>query len=231
MKNVIITGASQGIGRDLAILFLKKGHKVLVISRNLHKLQALSEECASKHLKIIPFDLTQFNSYETISTEIESFFSFNIDIVINNAGLLIFKPFLELTIEDFQSTYATNVFSVVRLLQVSLPFMKPKSHIVNISSVGGLERSLKFPGLAAYSSSKAALNNITELLAEELKDKKIHINALALGAVQTEMLKKVLPDFKAAVTSKEMANFIYRFATEHGLLINGKIIPISSTTP
>ena len=231
MKNTIIAGASQGIGRELAILFIKKGHRVLAISRNQDKLRALSEECNSDNLKTLPFDLTEFDSYKAIITEIESFFSSKVDIIINNAGLLVHKPFMELTIDDFQSTYATNVFSIVRLLQVSIPFMKSKSHIVNISSIGGMERTLKFTGLAAYSSSKAALNNMTELLAEELKEQEIHANALALGAVQTEMLEKAFPDFKAPTTAKQMAEFIYQFATTHGLLINGKIIPVSSTTP
>ena len=231
MKNVIITGASQGIGRELAILFLKKGHKVLAISRNQHKLQTLSKKFNSDNLKTLSFDLTNFESYKTITAYIESFFSSRVDIVINNAGILVHKPFLELTIEDLHLTYTTNVFSVVRLLQKSFPYMKPKSHVVNISSIGGLERTLKFPGLIAYSSSKAALNNMTELLAEELKDKQITINALALGAVHTEMLEKAFPEFKAPTTPEKMAEFIYQFATEHGLLINGKIIPVSSTTP
>ena len=105
------------------------------------------------------------------------------------------------------------------------------SSIVNISSIGGIQGSVKFPGLSAYSSSKGALNILTEMLAEEYKDKNIHFNTLALGSVQTKMLEKAFPGFDALTSAKEMANYIFKFSTDEYKLFNGKIIPVSSSTP
>ena len=109
--------------------------------------------------------------------------------------------------------------------------MNDRSNVVNISSVGGVEGTLKFPGLAAYSSRKGALNILTEMLAEEYKDHGIHFNSLALGSVQTKMLNKAFPGFKASTSALEMAKYIYDFSMEGYKLINGKVISISSTTP
>ena len=89
------------------------------------------------------------------------------DILINNAGKLVNKPFSETGISDFEKVYKTNVFGVAEMTRVVLPFMKKSSHVVNISSMGGVQGSTKFAGLAAYSSSKGAVITLTELLAEE----------------------------------------------------------------
>ena len=114
---------------------------------------------------------------------------------------------------------------------MTLPFLKENSHVLNISSIGGVQGSLKFPGLAAYSSSKGALLTLTELLAEEYKDSKISFNALALGAVQTEMLEEAFPGYKAPVSAAEMAAYIFNFATTGHRFYNGKILQVSSNTP
>ena len=90
---------------------------------------------------------------------------------------------------------------------------------------------MKFPGLAAYSSSKGAVLTLTELLAEEYKEQQISFNALALGAVQTEMLEEAFPGYKAPVSAKEMADYIFNFAVTGNKFFNGKIIQVSSSTP
>ena len=154
----------------------------------------------------------------------------NVDVLINNAGLLINKSFVETSLEDFQKVYSTNVFSVAMLTKFLIKRMNNKSNVVNISSVGGVEGTLKFSGLSAYSSSKGALNILTEMLAEEYKEDGIHFNSLALGSVQTKMLK-AFPGFQASTSAKDMAKYIYNFAMEGYKLINGKVISISSTTP
>ena len=97
--------------------------------------------------------------------------------------------------------------------------------------MGGFQGSSKFPGLSAYSASKAALANLTECLAEELKEKNICANCLALGAVQTEMLETAFPGYVAPVKSREMASFIAYFATRGHQFYNGKILPVSVSTP
>ena len=141
------------------------------------------------------------------------------------------KPFEETTIDEFQSVYETNVFGVARLIQALLPYMKSGSHVVNISSMGGVQGSMKFPGLAAYSSSKGAVITLTELLAEEYKDHGIAFNVLALGAVQTEMLEAAFPGYQAPTTAKEMATYLSEFALTGNKYYNGKLLQVSSSTP
>ena len=90
---------------------------------------------------------------------------------------------------------------------------------------------MKFPGLAAYSSSKGAVITLSELLAEEYKEQQISFNVLALGAVQTEMLEEAFPGYKAPVSASEMADYIFNFALNGNKFYNGKILQVSSTTP
>jgi NAD(P)-dependent dehydrogenase (short-subunit alcohol dehydrogenase family) len=224
-KNVIITGTSSGIGFELVKLFSEKNHNVLAISRNNNALRTLN----LAGVMPIDLDLTESEHYNSLDKYLSSFK--NIDILINNAGYLINKPFEETTLKDFQDVYSTNVFSVAMLTKKIIGFMSEFSNVVNISSIGGVQGSMKFAGLSAYSSSKAALNILTEMLAEEYKDRKIHFNSLALGSVETKMLKKAFPDFKASTSAIEMANYIYQFSVDGYMFLNGKIVSVSSTTP
>ena len=224
-KNVIITGTSSGIGFELVKLFSQKKFRILAISRDNSNLRNLN----LNSVNAIDFDLTKNENFYQLDNYLDSFK--RVDILINNAGFLVNKPFEETSIEDFQNIFSTNVFSVAMLVKYTIKFMDQKSNIVNISSIGGVQGSIKFPGLAAYSSSKAALNILTEMLAEEYKDKKIHFNCLALGSVQTKMLETAFPGFEASTSAKDMANYIYNFSTEGYKLINGKVISVSSSTP
>ena len=205
-KNIIITGTSSGIGFELVNIFSKKNHRVLALSRNNSKLRELKLD----GVDAIDFDLNH-NDYEKINEFLKK--AEKIDILINNAGFLINKPFKETTLEDFQMVYSTNVFSVAMLIKNTIDFMESGSNVLNISSIGGIQGSVKFPGLSAYSSSKGALNILTEMLAEEYKDRGIHFNSLALGSVQTKMLEKAFPNFTASTSALEMAEYIYNFST------------------
>tara|TARA_A100001015_G_scaffold256499_1_gene298568 strand:+ start:1289 stop:1969 length:681 start_codon:yes stop_codon:yes gene_type:complete len=224
-KNIIITGTSSGIGLELAKFFIKNKHNVLAISRNNSDLRSLN----LKGLYAVDFDITDYERYNSLNKYLNNFE--NVDVLINNAGLLVNKPFEDTSLEDFQKVYSTNVFSVAMLTKFLIKRMNNRSNVVNISSIGGVEGTLKFPGLAAYSSSKGALNILTEMLAEEYKEQGIHFNSLALGSVQTKMLNKAFPGFKASTSAQDMAKYIYDFSMEGYKLINGKVISISSTTP
>ena len=162
--------------------------------------------------------------------EISSSFK-SIDVLINNAGSLINKPFLEISSSDFEAVFKVNVFAVASLTRLMLPMMNAKGHVLNITSMGGVQGSAKFPGLSAYSSSKGALVILTELLAEEYKESGPSFNALALGAVQTEMLEEAFPGYKAPVSAVQMAEYIIDFALKGHQFYNGKVLPISSSTP
>ncbi|WP_457618257.1 SDR family NAD(P)-dependent oxidoreductase [Lutibacter sp.] len=226
MKNVIITGTSRGIGFELAQLFAKNGYNVLALSRNSKPLKILN----LKNITTISIDLSKENELEKVTAFISSNWK-TVDILINNAGKLINKPFKELTPSDFLEVYSVNVFSVAELTRQLIPFFKIGSHVVNISSIGGVQGSLKFSGLAAYSSSKGALITLTELLAEEYKEQQISFNVLALGAVQTEMLEEAFPGYKASVSANEIAQYIFDFSLNGNKYYNGKILQVSSTTP
>jgi len=223
--NVVLTGTSRGIGLELALLFAKNGHKVLALSRKNN--EQLSQ---NPNIRFLSVDLSKEN--ELLS--VEEFVSNNwkrIDLLIHNAGFLIKKPFEQISSEEFQYAYRVNVFAMANLTKLLLPFMQKHSHVVAISSMGAIQTSVKFAGLSAYTSSKAAVVTLMELLAEEYKEKGISFNVLALGAVQTEMLEEAFPGYKAPVTASEMAEYIYNFSVNGAKFHNGKIIPVSSSTP
>ena len=224
-KNVVITGTSSGIGYELVKIFSEKNYEVLALSRDNSILRSQNLSGVTS----IDFDLTDYENYAELDEYIKSFKK--IDVLINNAGFLVNKDFEKTTIEDFKKIYSVNVFSVAMLIKYTIQYMSINSSIVNISSIGGIQGSVKFPGLSAYSSSKGALNILTEMLAEEYKDKNIHFNTLALGSVQTKMLEKAFPGFNALTSAKKMANYIFEFSTDGYKLFNGKIIPVSSSTP
>ncbi|MCH2032022.1 MAG: SDR family oxidoreductase [Tenacibaculum sp.] len=225
-KNIVITGTSRGIGFELAQQFAAAGHQVIALSRNSSPLEKVNHD----NILAISTDLMNENSLEkAASTILEKFGS--VDILINNAGMLVNKPFEELTSEDFLKVYQVNVFAVAQLTQKLIPNMKRGSHVVTISSMGGIQGSMKFPGLAAYSSAKGAVITLSELLAEEYKEKEVAFNVLALGAVQTEMLEEAFPGYQAPITAKEMADYIFNFALTGNKIYNGKVLQVSSSTP
>lgn len=227
MKNIVIIGSSRGIGKEL-VLNLSQNHKVLALSRNTEKLKEFE---TNTNIICVGFDVSKQDAKLTLDKIIKETFN-TVDILINNAGYLVNKPVLEITAEDIEHSYATNVFGIIQSCQASIPYMTTKGgHIVNIGSMGGFQGSSKFPGLSVYSSSKAAVASLTECLAEELKDTKIKVNCLALGAAQTEMLNEAFPGYEAPVSAKEMADYISDFSLKSSNWINGKIIPVSKTTP
>lgn len=226
VRNIIITGTSRGIGFELAQLFAKEGHKVLALSRNDKPCSELNLE----NLHSISCDLSNQGHIDTAVKFVKENWN-QVDILINNSGLLINKPFEKLSAKDFQQVYNVNVFGVVSITQAFVPFMKNKGHVVNISSMGGIQGSMKFPGLSAYSSAKGAVITLTELLAEEYKETGPSFNVLALGAVQTEMLEEAFPGYQAPLTAKEMALYMMDFALNGNKFYNGKILQVSSSTP
>lgn len=228
---ILITGASRGIGYDTALQLAKDPvNQIYVLSRNEGKLKTLQQTANSNNIHIIPFDLANFDEQKLIT----AFNKVNkIDVLINNAGLLINEPFESLNIAKWRTIFEVNLFGVVQLIKSLLPQLTngQKAHIVNIGSMGGVQGSSKFPGLSAYSASKAAIANLTECLAEELKDKNISVNCLALGAIQTEMLAEAFPGYAAPVTSESMAAYLASFALTGHQFHNGKIIPVAVSTP
>ncbi len=230
---ITITGASGGIGFEL----LKKcsqneNNLVIGVSRQTKALEKWVQKENRFNVLVIAADITKDLHLKKIVKTLENL-HLNLDVLVNNAGYLVNKNFEAISQEELEAVYKTNVFAPFRLIQLMLPFMKNKSraHIVNIGSMGGIQGIEKFPGLSAYSSSKAALAGLTECLALELATRNIAVNCLALGAVQTEMLGKAFPGYKAPMTAERMAEFVYDFVRTGQHYFNGKILPVSLSTP
>lgn len=232
--NIVLTGASSGIGFEAALEFtLQTENKVVCIARSADKLRKLLEiakginpDCT---LLPVEFDIVN-DDYAALVPFLKERLG-TVDILINNAGALINKPFLELSAEDLNEMFQSNVTGHFNMIQNLLPLMHNGSHIVNIGSMGGFQGSVKFPGLAAYSSSKGALHTLTECLAFELADTGIKVNCLALGSAQTEMLEQAFPGYQSPVMAFEMGKYVADFAKTGHKFFNGKIIPVAVTTP
>jgi NAD(P)-dependent dehydrogenase (short-subunit alcohol dehydrogenase family) len=225
MKNIIVTGTSRGIGYKLALQLADAGHQVLALSRKTP--QALIE---NPNISCLSVDLSE----ESDLVKIGSFLSATwkkVDAIVHNAGALISKPFSETSVSDFEKIYKVNVFAVAALTQTVLPYLQKNSHVVTISSMGGIQGSMKFAGLSAYTSSKGAVITLSELLAEEYKERGIAFNVLALGSVQTEMLAAAFPGYKAPLSAAEMAAYIANFTLTGNQFYNGKVLQVSATTP
>lgn len=232
-KNIVITGASSGIGFEAAIELALKGHQVMALARSEEKLKRLQEIVFSLDPGAIfypvIFDIVHDN-IGALSALIKSKF-ISVDILINNAGALLNKPFLDTALEDFAEMMSTNFLGHIRIIKELIPMMPPKSHILNIGSMGGYTGSSKFNGLSAYSASKAALHTLTECLAQELDDKQIKVNCLALGSAQTEMLEQAFPGYQSPVNAHEMGVYVADFALNGHCYFNGKILPVASQIP
>ncbi len=225
-KNIIITGTSRGIGFELVKLFASEGHNVLALSRNTKPVANLHFDTISS----FEFDLCNQDDYKKVEAFIKDKWK-HVDILINNAGTLLNKPFSETSWKDFEEVYRTNVFGVSEMTRIVIPYMGQNGHVITISSMGGIQGSMKFPGLAAYSSSKGAVITLSELLAEEYKETGPQFNVLALGAVQTEMLEEAFPGYQAPTTALEMALYIKDFALTGNTYYNGKVLQVSNSTP
>ena len=225
-KNIVITGTSRGIGFELAKQFAENGHQVLALSRNSAPLSAINH----KNITVLSVDISSAKDLHKVSNFIKNTWK-KVDVLINNAGKLINKPFTELSSEDFLEVYKVNVFAVAEITKLMIPFLQKGSHVVTVSSMGGIQGSLKFPGLAAYSSAKGAVITLSELLAEEYKEQQIAFNILALGAVQTEMLEEAFPGYEAPLSAVEMADYIYDFSLTGNKFYNGKVLQVSSSNP
>lgn len=232
--NIIVTGASRGIGYEtIKILAADTGNKIIALARNRGALEKLKRECNRGNVYIVAIDLADKNMKKKLIPFIQKQFKF-IDILINNAGAIVNKPIQSTSDKELENVYNVNVLSVYRLIRDLIPLLKRQkrgSHIVNISSMGGVQGSVKFSGLSAYSSSKGAVAVLTECLAQELKQFNISVNCLALGSVQTEMLQKAFPGYKAPLSAIQMADFVANFALAGNQHFNGKILPVSISTP
>lgn len=228
-KTALITGASRGIGRETAIKLTDAGYRVIITSRNEARLKETAA-LASGDAHFFAADLTNSRDLAALHNFVQTMTG-SLDILINNAGLLINKPFLECTEEDWNAQMNCNLTGPFRLIQTLAPLMKSGGHIVNIGSMGGFQGSSKFPGLTPYSVAKGGLAILSECLAAELAGFNISVNCLCLGAVQTEMLEQAFPGLNAPVSPEDMGFFVSDFAISGQKFFNGKVLPVSLADP
>lgn len=228
-KTTIVTGASRGIGHETSLALANQGHQVVALARSEERLQQLESKAPSQ-ITTYPVDLTNESQVQQFVTWLGDHYDV-VDILINNAGSLVNKPFAQLTNRDWKEMIDANLISNVLLTRSLLPFFSSQAHIINISSMGGFQGSAKFPGLSAYSVAKGAVSILSECLAVELSERNIKVNALCLGAVQTEMLEQAFPGFDAPVSADEMGTYIADFAVKASSFYNGQILPVTLSNP
>jgi short-subunit dehydrogenase len=199
------------------------------ISRNSEKLESLKASLTNPtNFNYLSKDVVNLNQ-----NDINDFIKDSkVDVLVNNAGHLINKPFSEIKYDEYRELMDVNFWGAFNLSQLLVKKLSnANGQIINISSMGGINYTSKFPGLSLYSSSKAALSVFTECLAVELQSEQIKVNALALGAVETEMLNNAFPGYVADTKAHEMASFIVEFAKSASNIINGQVIRVSKSNP
>lgn len=228
--NIIVNGGTRGIGKEVVnYLAQDKSNQILVTGRNEKVLNSLSNRYRNVHS--LSIDMSVFDSQSEKFRETVSDHFKRVDILINVAGSLVKKEFLDMENDEARMMMETNFFGPASVIRILQPMMSAGSHIVNVSSMGGFQGSAKYKGLSYYSASKAAIACLTECLANEFTEYGIAVNCLALGAVRTEMLDEAFPGYKAPVDAMQMAEFISNFALTGHKLFNGKILPVALSNP
>jgi len=230
---IAITGTSRGIGEQLVKQFTADPacERIYCLSRHHNNLKGnslLANKCIFVHLDLLePASINQQIDNSVLANERQ------LNFLINNAGLLRNQSVDDQTIKEAMNMFAVNYFSPIELINRLAGQMCQKGprHIVNIGSMAGVQGSLKFPGLVHYGASKSAISTATEILAEELKEQQISVNCLALGAVKTDMFARAFPEGEAHTDTKTIAEHIYSFVIQGWRVANGKIFPISLSTP
>lgn len=228
-KTIVVTGASRGIGYETALKLTQYGHTVIATARTEEKLNQLKLKSGEGKVFTVPADLTKPEDIQRIREAVEQLGA--IHGLINNAGLVHKQAFVDTDIEDFKRVMDVNLYGGVRLIQALKFAMKEDSHILNISSMSGYQGSMKFGGLSAYGTAKAALIGLSEVLSAEFANDGIAVNCLCLGAVQTEMLEEAFPGFEAPVSAREMGEYIADFVLKGHKLYNGKVLPVALNDP
>ena len=232
-KTVMITGGAKGIGYAIAKAFARDGANLIIASRNLNAL----EEAKESIQKLYP-EITVLIQRCDVSSEYDVKLLFNrvvsefgsIHYLINNAACLIKGDVLSLSSEDWATVLSTNVTGSFLCAKEAFNLMKVSSEdsaIVNVSSLAGIRGVEKFPGMVSYITSKHAVVGLTESLAVEGRDYAIRVNAVAPGAVDTEMLNTAFPDFKAKTKPEDIAEtFLYLCDYNQSGAMTGSILEI-----
>jgi short-subunit dehydrogenase len=231
-KNVLITGASSGIGKAIALLFAKEGADLCLVARRGEELSKVAKQCRAFGVTVlnIPADIT--DELQVKRTAQESLASFKkIDILINNAGYGKYGPFATTPIDEWDRMWMVNVRGVVLVTQAILPSMiaAESGHIVNISSIHGIHTSAN---ASAYCATKFAVTALTEVLAKELWKDGIKVSTVCPGGVLTPFLG-VPPGEKNQefLEPEEVAQVVLDVVTVSGKALIMKVVVAPKTRP
>ena len=185
-KVAIVTGGGSGIGKAISVLFAKEGADVIIIGR---RKEVLEETCKldEKKISYVEGDITKEESIKNLIEYVEKKFG-KLDILVNNAGMSISSPLKDLNISNYDKIFNLDVRALVNVTIQCLPLiLKSKGNILNISSIVG---SICQPAMSMYSGAKAAINNFTKCWALELAKDGVRVNAIAPGAIDTNIFDK-----------------------------------------
>lgn len=234
-KTALITGAGRGVGRAIAEAFAAAGADLVLVARSKDELSATALECASAGARVLAettdlADIRQIDSLFTLLTNR----GIKVNILVNNAAILI-KNLLEVyDLADFQKMLATNITAPLALSQRAIPMMKERGGgtIVNISSLSGCFGVQKFPGFGAYDITKYALWGLTEMLAIENMKHNIRVNQLSLSAVDTAMFRSASPPgLKAALKAEEVGRHVVYLASDDSAPLTGENVILTGMAP
>jgi len=228
--NIIVNGASRGIGKEVAVFLSQDANnQIIVTGRDEKALNSLS--AGTMNIHALAADIANPDELnETFRNKILLHFK-TVDVLINMAGALVSEEFMKTQDRDARLMMESNFFGPASVIRIVRPLMTYGSHILNVSSMGGFQGSVKYSGLSYYSASKAAIACLSECLAEEFGSFGVSVNCIALGSVQTEMLAEAFPGYKAPVGAIEIAPFISYIALNGQKFMNGKIIPVAVKNP
>ena len=182
-KVAIVTGAKQGIGRGIALAFAKEGCNVVISDLDQASCEVVAKEVAALGVKAVAIacDVSKKDAVDSLISQTVKEFG-KLDVLVNNAGIYPFKPFMDMQEADWDKVIAVNLKSVFLTSQAAAKVMTEGGKIVDISSIASL---VGFEGLVHYCASKGGMNGMIRALAIELAHKKINVNAVAPGAIET----------------------------------------------
>ncbi len=232
-KIALVTGAGRGIGRACAEALAASGCRVVLVSRTRDQLESVARELISKGQKalVCPADIAEESEVEALFHKVKEVWG-SVDILVNNAAIFHRAEIADHTAREWDAVMGVNVRGSFlcsrRVFQGCRDEKKPAS-IVNIASLAGVRGTQKFPGLASYVTSKFAVVGLTEALAVEGKALGIRANCVAPGAVDTEMLRKAVPDLKTQTTPADIAKTVLHLANTHQSgHLNGAVVEVFS---
>lgn len=194
-KSALVTGASRGLGRAIALALSEAGADVVLVARDVPKLDAVAEECRAKGVKadVLTADLTRESDVAALAASVERVVPRGIQILINNAGLNLRKPIAEFTLDEWRRVQDTNLTSAFLVCRAFVPGMQQRrdGRIVNMTS---MLAHVALPHRTAYCASKAGLLGFTKALALELAPDGITVNGVSPGPFATEMNAPLLQD-------------------------------------